>query len=98
MIACLDLEGVLLPEIWIKIAEKAGIEELKLTTRDIPDYDELMQKRLKILKSNNLKIQDINNVISTLSPLEGATEFLKWLKSEFPILKYNKKVVKIKNQ
>lgn len=86
MIACLDLEGVLLPEIWIKIAEKAGIEELKLTTRDIPDYDELMQKRLKILKSNNLKIQDINNVISTLSPLEGATEFLKWLKSEFQVI------------
>ncbi|MDA0731116.1 MAG: bifunctional phosphoserine phosphatase/homoserine phosphotransferase ThrH, partial [Proteobacteria bacterium] len=56
MLACLDLEGVLLPEIWVKFAEKTGIEELKLTTRDIPDYDELMQARLKILADHNLKI------------------------------------------
>ncbi|MDA1134487.1 MAG: bifunctional phosphoserine phosphatase/homoserine phosphotransferase ThrH, partial [Proteobacteria bacterium] len=58
MLACLDLEGVLLPEIWVKFAEKTGIEELKLTTRDIPDYDELMQARLKILADHNLKIHD----------------------------------------
>ena len=64
MLACLDLEGVLLPEIWIKFAEKTGIEELKLTTRDIPDYDQLMKNRLEILKQNNLKLKDIQNVIN----------------------------------
>jgi len=86
MLACLDLEGVLLPEIWIKFAEKTGIEELKLTTRDIPDYDELMQGRLSILREKNLKIQDIQNVIATLSPLDGAVDFLNWLKSEFQVI------------
>ena len=86
MLACLDLEGVLLPEIWIKFAEKTGIEELKLTTRDIPDYDELMQGRLSILREKNLKIQDIQNVIATLSPLDGAIDFLNWLKSEFQVI------------
>jgi phosphoserine/homoserine phosphotransferase len=86
MLACLDLEGVLLPEIWIKFAEKTGIEELKLTTRDIPDYDELMQGRLSILKQKNLKIKDIQDVITTLSPLDGAVDFLNWLKSEFQVI------------
>jgi len=86
MLACLDLEGVLLPEIWIKFAEKTGIEELKLTTRDIPDYDQLMKNRLKILKQNNLKLKDIQNVINTLSPLDGSYEFLSWLKSEFQVI------------
>jgi len=86
MLACLDLEGVLLPEIWVKFAEKTGIEELKLTTRDIPDYDELMQARLKILADYNLKIHDIQKVIATLSPLEGAVDFLQWLKSEFQVI------------
>ena len=86
MLACLDLEGVLLPEIWIKFAEKTGIDELKLTTRDIPNYDDLMQGRLKILKQHNLKLNDIQAVIETLSPLEGAQEFLKWLKSEFQVI------------
>lgn len=86
MLACLDLEGVLLPEIWVKFAEKTGIEELKLTTRDIPDYDELMQARLKILADHNLKIHDIQKVIATLSPLEGAVDFLQWLKSEFQVI------------
>jgi len=86
MLACLDLEGVLLPEIWIKFAEKTGIEELKLTTRDIPDYDELMQGRLSILREKNLKIQDIQDVIATLSPLDGAIDFLNWLKSEFQVI------------
>ena len=78
MIACLDLEGVLLPEIWIKFAEKTGVEDLKLTTRDIPDYDELMTKRLNILKENNFKLTDIKEVISSLEPLDGAIEFHKW--------------------
>ncbi len=86
MLACLDLEGVLLPEIWIKFAEKTGIKELKLTTRDIPDYDELMRGRLAILKQKNLKIKDIQDVITTLSPLDGAVDFLNWLKSEFQVI------------
>ena len=86
MLACLDLEGVLLPEIWIAFAEKTGIEHLRLTTRDIPDYDELMQGRLKILNDNNLKLEDIQNVIKTLSPLEGSIDFLAWLKSEFQVI------------
>ena len=86
MLACLDLEGVLLPEIWIEFAKKTGIDELRLTTRDIPDYDKLMNKRLSILKVNHLKIQDIKQVISTLKPLNGAIEFLNWLKSEFQVI------------
>jgi len=86
MLACLDLEGVLLPEIWIAFAEKTEIEQLKLTTREIPDYDELMQGRLKILNDNNLKLIDIQNVIKTLSPLSGAIDFLAWLKSEFQVI------------
>ena len=86
MLACLDLEGVLLPEIWVKFAEKTGIEELKLTTRDIPNYDQLMMGRLKILKEHNLALKDIQNVINTLSPLEGSYEFLNWLKSEFQVI------------
>ena len=86
MLACLDLEGVLLPEIWIAFAEKTEIEQLKLTTREISDYDELMQGRLKILNDNNLKLIDIQNVIKTLSPLAGAIDFLAWLKSEFQVI------------
>ena len=86
MLACLDLEGVLLPEIWIAFAEKTGIEKLRLTTRDIPDYDELMRGRLKILDENNLKLADIEGVINTLSPLEGAKDCLNWLKSEFQVI------------
>ena len=86
MLACLDLEGVLLTEIWIKFAEKTGIEELKLTTRDIPDYDQLMMGRLAILKKHNLKLQDIQDVIEALSPLDGACDFLQWLKSEFQVI------------
>ena len=86
MLACLDLEGVLLPEIWVKFAEKTGIDELKVTTREIPDYDQLMQSRLKILENHNLKIHDIQDVVASLSPLTGAVEFLKWLKSEFQVI------------
>jgi phosphoserine/homoserine phosphotransferase len=86
MLACLDLEGVLIPEIWIAVAEKTGIKKLRLTTRDIPDYDELMRGRLKILDEHNLKLADIQEVIGTLSPLEGAKEFLDWLKSEFQVI------------
>jgi phosphoserine/homoserine phosphotransferase len=86
MIACLDIEGVLLPEIWIKFAEKSGIDELKITTRDIPDYSKLMRARLQILQSHKLKINDIQEVIKTLTPLKGAKEFLLWLKSEFQVI------------
>jgi len=86
MLACLDLEGVLVPEIWIAFAEQTGIEKLRLTTRDIPDYDELMRGRLKILDENNLKLTDIQKVIQKIKPLEGAYDFLGWLKSEFQVI------------
>ena len=86
MLACLDLEGVLVPEIWIAFAEQTGIEKLRLTTRDIPDYDELMRGRLKILDENNLKLADIQKVIRNIKPLEGANDFLAWLKSEFQVI------------
>ena len=80
-IVTLDLEGVLVPEIWIAFAEKTGIEQLKLTTRDIPDYDELMTGRLAILNEHGLKLADIQEVIGTLAPLEGANAFLDKLRS-----------------
>ncbi len=75
-----DLEGVLVPEIWIAFAEKTGIEQLRLTTRDVSDYDQLMQMRLKILKERNLRLQDIQDVIATISPLSGAVEFVDWVR------------------
>ena len=81
-----DVEGVFLPEIWINVAKKTGIEELKLTTRDISDYNVLMKKRLSLLKKNNLKIQDIKNVIATLEPLEGALDILNWIRENSQII------------
>ena len=86
IVTCLDLEGVLVTEIWIAFAEKTGIEKLRLTTRDIPDYDELMRGRLKILDENNLKLSDIEEVIGGIAPLPGAKEFLSWLESEFQVI------------
>lgn len=86
ILACMDLEGVFLPEIWINVAERTGIKELRLTTRDINDYDKLMQHRLKILRENKIKLKDIENVISTLSPLEGAKDFLLRLKERFQLV------------
>jgi phosphoserine/homoserine phosphotransferase len=80
-IVTLDLEGVLVPEIWIAFAEKTGIEKLRLTTRDISDYDVLMKGRLKILEEHGLKLRDIQEVIGTLRPLEGAKEFLDKLRT-----------------
>jgi phosphoserine / homoserine phosphotransferase len=71
-IVCSDLEGVWVPEVWINVAEKTGIEALRFTTRDIKDYNELMRYRLKILDENNLSLKDIQDVISTIRPLEGA--------------------------
>ena len=80
-IVCADLEGVFVPEIWINVAEKTGIEALRLTTRDISDYDVLMKKRIQILKTNHLKLKDIKAVIDTMAPLKGALEFINWLRS-----------------
>lgn len=80
-IICLDLEGVLVPEIWISFAEKTGLEELKITTRDEPDYDKLMKYRIGILRRENLSLADIQDVISRIRPLDGAAEFLEALRS-----------------
>ncbi|WP_372834190.1 bifunctional phosphoserine phosphatase/homoserine phosphotransferase ThrH [Pontibacterium sp.] len=85
-LACLDLEGVLIPEIWIAFAEETGIEELKATTRDIPDYDVLMKQRLRILDEHGLTLPQIQNTISRLSPLEGASEFVNWLRERFQLV------------
>ncbi|CAA0118756.1 Phosphoserine phosphatase ThrH [Halioglobus japonicus] len=85
-LACLDLEGVLVPEIWIAFAERTGIEELRATTRDIPDYNVLMKQRLAILDQHGLKIGDIQEVIATLSPLPGAIEFVDWLRERFQVI------------
>ena len=85
-IAALDLEGVLIPEIWIGFAEKTGIKELRATTRDIPDYDELMQQRLQLLKDNNLGLIDIQEVIRVMTPMDGAIEFVNWLKKRFQVI------------
>jgi len=85
-LACLDLEGVLVPEIWIAFAERTGIDELRATTRDIPDYDVLMKQRLGLLEQHKLKIGDIQEVISTLEPLPGAIEFVDWLRERFQVI------------
>jgi phosphoserine / homoserine phosphotransferase len=85
-IACLDLEGVLVPEIWIEFAKATGIESLKATTRDIPDYDVLMKQRIRILEENNLGLKEIQDVIATLKPLDGAVEFVDWLRERFQVI------------
>jgi phosphoserine/homoserine phosphotransferase len=79
-IVCSDLEGVFVPEIWINVARHTGIDELRLTTRDISDYNVLMKRRLDILHQNKLTIHDIRHVISYIKPLPGATEFIYWLR------------------
>mgnify|MGYP001574643268 FL=1 len=84
--ACLDLEGVLVPEIWIAFAERTGIEELRATTRDIPDYDVLMKQRLGLLDQHNLKMDDIQAVIAELEPLPGALDFVDWLRERFQVV------------
>jgi phosphoserine / homoserine phosphotransferase len=85
-IACLDLEGVLVPEIWIAFARMTGIEELKATTRDIADYDVLMKQRLRLLDAHGLGLAEIQAVIAGLRPLEGATDFLGWMKERFQVV------------
>jgi len=85
-IVCLDLEGVLIPEIWIAFAEKTGIEKLRATTRDISDYDELMSMRLATLKAHGLGIREIQSVIGELSPLPGAKDFLDDLRQSYQLV------------
>ena len=85
-IACLDLEGVLIPEVWINVAERTGIDALRATTRDIPDYDELMQQRLRILAEHGLGIDPIQEVIAGMDPLPGAAECLAWLRERFQVV------------
>ena len=85
-IICLDLEGVLTPEIWEVVAAAFGIAELKLTTRDISDYDVLMKQRLKILRNNNITLKDIQNIISEIDLLPGALDFLEWLRSNSTVI------------
>jgi phosphoserine/homoserine phosphotransferase len=85
-IVCLDLEGVLVPEIWIAFAEKTGVQELTRTTRDEPDYEVLMNYRLDILNKNNFTLGQIKEVIESLDPLPGAVEFIEKLRSEYELI------------
>jgi len=85
-IVCLDLEGVLIPEVWINFAEKTGIDALRLTTRDIPDYDELMRGRLRILAEHKLGLHEIQEVIASMDPLPGAQEFLHQLRLDHQVI------------
>lgn len=85
-IVCLDLEGVLVPEIWIAFAQASGIPELKRTTRDEPDYDKLMQYRIDVLKEHGLGLKDVQDVIATIDPLPGAKEFLDQLREETQVI------------
>lgn len=85
-ILCSDLEGVWVPEVWINVAKKTGIDDLKLTTRDISDYDVLMKRRLKILEEHKLTLKDIQQVIAGIEPLPGAKEFLNWLRTKMQVI------------
>ena len=86
LVVCFDLEGVLFPEVWINVAEKTGIEELRRTTRDEPDYDKLMRYRLDILDERGITIDDIQQVIATMDPLPGAKEFLDEVRTRWQVL------------
>ena len=85
-LVCLDLEGVLVPEIWIEFAERTGIEALKRTTRDEPDYDKLMRYRLDLLRRHRLRLSDIEQVIAAMRPLAGAAEFLDALRARYQVV------------
>ena len=85
-IACLDLEGVLVPEIWIGVAEHTGIDALRATTRDVLDYDVLMRQRLDLLEKHGLGLDEIQQVIAGMAPLDGAGDFLRWLKERFQVI------------
>jgi len=86
VIVCLDLEGVLVPEIWINVALKTGIDELKITTREMPDYDALMKRRLAILDKHKLTLHDIHGVIDKMGPLDGAVDFVAWLRERCQVI------------
>jgi phosphoserine/homoserine phosphotransferase len=85
-VICSDLEGVFVPEVWINVANKTGIEELRLTTRDISDYDVLMKGRIKILRERGLTLKDIQDVIDTIQPLPGALDFIAWAKERTQLI------------
>ncbi len=85
-IVCSDLEGVFVPEIWINVSKHTGIDELKLTTRDINDYNQLMKRRLEILREYRIKLHDIQHVISYIKPLSGAKEFITWLRKRCELI------------
>ncbi|HJU70559.1 MAG TPA: bifunctional phosphoserine phosphatase/homoserine phosphotransferase ThrH [Paucimonas sp.] len=85
-IVCLDLEGVLVPEIWIEFSRCTGIAELSMTTRDEPDYDKLMRYRIDILRQHKLGLPDIQKVIGSMGPLPGANEFVGWLRERFQVV------------
>ncbi len=86
IVACLDLEGVLVPEIWVDVAKRTGIESLKRTTRDEPDYDVLMKQRLEILSKHGLGLPAIQEVIAEMNPLPGAAEFLDWVRERYQVI------------
>lgn len=85
-IVCSDLEGVFVPEIWVNVSKHTGIDELKLTTRDISDYNVLMKRRLELLQKYGLTLRDVQNVISLLKPLPGATEFVDWIRTKTQLI------------
>jgi phosphoserine/homoserine phosphotransferase len=86
IIACLDLEGVLIPEIWINVAELAGVPELRATTRDVPDYDALMRQRLAILADRDIRLQNIRPIIESMAPLKGARDFLNAMRERYQVI------------
>ncbi len=85
-VSCLDLEGVLVPEIWLNVAEHTGLDALALTTRDMSDYDQLMRHRLGVIQKNGLRYSDIQRVIAGMAPLDGALEFLDWLRERSQVI------------
>ena len=85
-LACLDLEGVLVPEVWINVAERTGIDDLRLTTRDIANYDDLMNHRLRVMAEHGVKLSQIQEVIAAMGPMEGAADFLNWLRERFQVV------------
>jgi phosphoserine/homoserine phosphotransferase len=85
-LVCLDLEGILTPEIWIGLAERTGIDAFRATTRDIPDYDELMRQRLALMDRHGLGLADIHAVVHGLTPLPGAVQFVDWIRARYPLI------------
>ncbi len=86
VVTCLDMEGVLFPEIWLGLADKVGLQDLRLTTRDIADYDVLMKKRLEVLRTHHITIHDIHEVIRSITPLPGVPEFVAWIRERCQLI------------